>query len=91
MKAQLMVVIDAELLLELRKRNVNKSSLINSFLKEYLNVKEITDNTALLTQEIIKIKSELIEREKALESIKDKNQKEYNKKHGVIKSTQYIQ
>jgi len=79
MKSTISITLDAEIILELRKRKENISGVINSFLVNYLelNKKKIPDKIEQLKEDILKNKAELALKEKTL---KELNKKEINER-----------
>lgn len=74
MKTILTISVDPEVLLEIRRKNINTSGLINIFLKSYLGIKtkDLPEHHYQLLEEIKVRKAALFEAEKALEKKKKK-------------------
>ena len=73
MKSTTTITLDTELMIDIRKQNINISGLCNSFLRECFSVKEGNtinkENAALdgLKSRIIELEKELIESRKRRE------------------------
>ena len=88
MKIQKTITIDLEVFLELKERNVNISELVNSYLKEFLNIKEKETGKRLesLKSDILKIETNLLNKKKIvndLEVQKTTEEKERIEREGV--------
>jgi len=78
MKTQKTLSIDFEVLIELQKKNLNVSKLVNDYLKEFLNIKEDNKGKRLsqLKEEILKEESKLLEKKRITKELEEKVEKE---------------
>lgn len=61
MKIQKTITLDIEVFMKIREKNLNLSEILNSYLKEFLNIKE--DNTG---KRLSQLKSETTKQEASL-------------------------
>lgn len=74
MKVQKMIVLDANLCLEVKSRGLNLSGLVNDFLKQYLGIKDDTSGKKLsqLKDELMKEQVSLAKKQETIKKLEEK-------------------